>query len=702
MTYCRIVIFSLLIFILAISPFYVMGQRTCGYDQWIEQKRAQDPTFDQRMEEIRREIAQAAQATGAQRTVYRVPVVVHVIYDTPAGDIPDAQVISQIDVLNEDFRKLNADTINTPIPFKPLAADTEIEFCLATLDPDGLPTTGITRTSTTTTTFSGDDMKATATGGIDPWPNTQYMNIWVCTLGGGLLGFATPPGTAGPAEDGVVVGTEYFGRVGNLDPNFDLGRTATHEVGHFMGLDHPWGGGGCSNDDNINDTPMQDGPNFGCQTFPAVSCTDPNGDMFMNYMDYSDDACFTMFTFDQKTVMQGVMAGPRAQLAASTACGPFLFDDAGVTNISGPSGTICGGDIAPTITLINYGNVPLTTVTVNYLLDGNSVGTFLWTGNLDSAETDTLMLPPFTVPPGAHVLTVFTTDPNGASDFDNTNDQMLGNFIALNAAGLALPMVQGFEAISTVPADWDVINPDNSLTWQHTNSAGKNSKSSIFMDNYSYPSIGQADILELPGYDISNINMARLAFDVAYALYTPNGGFSDTLEVYLSDDCGQTFTLAYQKAGNALKTASATTNAFVPTNSQWRREYIPLDAYVGTTYLQVKFRHVTNYENNLYLDNINIIPVYPTSIEADLAAFGLSVFPNPADQQVQVAFEGTVIQETRIQLHDLAGKMIRSQTFTSTPGQNQIEIEVGDLPAGLYLIHLLQEGRSIVRKVQVE
>ena len=352
MTYSQIFALLCAATFLMVLPARLMAQRTCGFDAQVARIQAQDPGFDLRRAEIQRQIDQVIAQGGAaqgQRTVYRIPVVVHIIYNTAAQNLPDAQVFSQIDVLNEDFRRLNADTVATPLPFKGVAADTEIEFCLATLDPNGLPTTGITRTETTITTFSGDDMKADATGGKDPWPRTEYLNMWVCGLGGGLLGFSSPLG-APASEDGVVIGHEYFGRVGNLDPSFDMGRTATHEVGHWLGLDHPWGGGGCSSDDNINDTPMQDGPNFGCQTFPSISCSNgPDGDMFMNYMDYSDDICFNIFTQGQTAVMRALFApgGLRAPILNSGACGPFFFDDAGILAINGPSGTLCGGNISP-------------------------------------------------------------------------------------------------------------------------------------------------------------------------------------------------------------------------------------------------------------------------------------------------------------------------------------------------------------------
>ena len=253
----------------------------------------------------------------------QVPVVVHVVYKTSAQNISDAQIESQIDVLNEDFRHENADLSTVPAIFVPLATDARIEFKLATTDPDGNPTNGITRTSTSVTDFGGDDeVKSAATGGADAWPADKYLNIWVCQLANNLLGYAQFPG--GPAAtDGVVVLHTAFGNTGTAAAPFGLGRTATHEIGHWLNLRHIWGddGTGCSGDDFVADTPNQGGPNYGAPAFPRVSCSNgPNGDMFMNYMDYVNDAAMTMFTIGQVTRMQATLDGLRSSIGTAIPC----------------------------------------------------------------------------------------------------------------------------------------------------------------------------------------------------------------------------------------------------------------------------------------------------------------------------------------------------------------------------------------------
>jgi hypothetical protein len=275
-----------------------------------------------------------------QNSTIIIPVVVHVLHNGTAigvgNNISDAQVISQIDVLNEDFRRLNADKVNTPAAFTGVASDVNIEFRLACLDPNGNNTNGINRVQTNINPFTvvlnanntineqASRIKFTAQGGQDAWPTDRYLNMWVCNIApfatGQLLGYAQFPFdfAASPNTDGVVMLNTAFGRVGNLRFQFDRGRTTTHEVGHWLNLFHIWGddGNACTGSDQCDDTPNQGGANqSNCPGFPNISCgNNPNGDMFMNYMDYTVDACKNIYTQRQADRMRAVFAqgGPRA------------------------------------------------------------------------------------------------------------------------------------------------------------------------------------------------------------------------------------------------------------------------------------------------------------------------------------------------------------------------------------------------------
>jgi hypothetical protein len=259
-------------------------------------------------------------ASGPARRVglTTIPVVVHVVYNTAAENISATQIRNQLRVLNRDFRAKNLDKSKVPAVWRGFVADANVQFALAKKDPAGKTTSGIIRIKTTRTSFSDDDsVKSQATGGANPWPSNRYLNIWVCTFEGGLLGYAQFPG--GPAQtDGVVILNTAFGTSGTASPPFNLGRTATHEIGHWLNLHHVWGDSSihsCADSDFIADTPTQEGPNYGKPGFPHISCSNgPNGDMFMNYMDYVDDDSMFMFTPQQIVRIQATLDGPRSTI----------------------------------------------------------------------------------------------------------------------------------------------------------------------------------------------------------------------------------------------------------------------------------------------------------------------------------------------------------------------------------------------------
>ncbi|MEC8368248.1 MAG: zinc metalloprotease, partial [Bacteroidota bacterium] len=233
--------------------------RVCYTMGNLERLMHEKPKMAQRMALIEKQTethVRQVQANPAQRSqlVVTIPVVFHILYNTAAENISEAQVMSQLDILNEDFRRLNADQDNVWSQ----AADTQIEFCLASQDPNGNPTDGILRVPTNLTSFGTNDaMKFTSQGGSDAWPASDYMNFWVCDLGSSLLGYAQFPG--GPAStDGLVCNYTATGNTGTASAPFDLGRTATHEVGHYLNLRHIWGDGGCGASDFVDDTPDSD------------------------------------------------------------------------------------------------------------------------------------------------------------------------------------------------------------------------------------------------------------------------------------------------------------------------------------------------------------------------------------------------------------------------------------------------------------
>jgi hypothetical protein len=310
--------------------------RNCSTMEVLDRLMKEDPGYQERLNQIELQVQDYLKSNPERdNLIINIPVVVHVVYKTTAQNISTSQIQSQINVLNADFRKLNSDVSGVPAAFAGLAADCQINFCLATRDPNGAVTTGITRTRTNKTSFTTNDyVKKTSRGGKDPWPASSYLNIWVCNLSGGVLGYAQFPGGSA-ATDGVVIGYQYFGTTGTATYPFNLGRTATHEVGHWLNLRHIWGddGTGCTGSDLVSDTPNQGGYNFGCPSFPKISCSNgANGDLFMNYMDYTDDRCMFMFTTGQSGRMNATISGTRASLLSSSGCAAPIVEDQQETN----------------------------------------------------------------------------------------------------------------------------------------------------------------------------------------------------------------------------------------------------------------------------------------------------------------------------------------------------------------------------------
>lgn len=685
------------------------AQRSCGTPQAIREALAKHPALAEQYARMRQlTLSQPLSRGNFRGAAATIPVVVHIVLRNPAS-ITDAQVQSQIDVLNEDYSASNADTSRVPAIWKSLLGDMGLSFCLARRTPDGSPSNGIVRVSTTRSRFSTEDaaadVKHAVTGGSDAWDPSRYLNIWVCNMGNNNLGVGTPPGLYPADEEGVVIQFNAFGTTGNVLDAFDRGRTCTHEIGHYFNLFHPWGDGDgtCSPGDNVDDTPPQSSEIYQCPHFPYLQdpCSSAfPGVMFMNFMEYVNDSCMHFFTLGQVARAQAALLGPRASLLSSDGCVPVMLRayDASVSSVQEPAGKICIDRIAPVVTLRNRGSQTLTSVDIVYRIDGDSVLSLTWEGQLASQDSVHLTLPVSTVGQGSHRLLAYSRLPDGRPDEAPDNDSAQSGF-RLDAE-VRPPMAQGFEADSLPPAGWDLRNPDGAIGWERTALAHHGGGHAVVMRNLDYAQNGPVDDLISPVIDPGNADSLFLSFWVAAAVQSdPRGSntYWDTLQVLLSRDCGQTGIPLYSKWGGSLITDSVpTTGAFVPTATQWRRDSLNLTPYLSGGKFQLIFRNISNYENNIYLDDIQI-DARPTNPR--LLAEKVLVVPNPTRGGLHVQFLDKPPDLREVRIYNVLGQLLARRDASAVNAQNRIEFNLADVANGVYFVQIRYSDHTVVRKI---
>ena len=649
--------FYILCCCLTFSSLEMLGQKTCGtvtYQKILDESHSGQETeeaFESWMSkklEVQSTINRSSSITNTKQVI-TIPVVVHIIHNGEAigtgSNIPDSRVTDQIQRLNDDFRRLNDDTVNTPTEYLPVAADTEIEFVLAKRDPYGLSTTGINRLPGTRPLY--DLVHNTELKALSYWPAEDYMNIWVVQLES-LLGYAQFPvstlqgldiASENRLTDGVVIDTDFFGDNPGLNPE-SIGRTSTHEIGHFLGLRHIWGDGGCGADDFCTDTPLSSGSNFGCPD--ANTCG--SDDMVENYMDLSDDLCMNLFTICQKNRMRVVLNNSprRASLATSAALSPpvMVNNDAGIREITMPQSNSCLTEVAPSAIIQNTGTNLITSLQVQLLVNGMVVESKSVSNNLDLLEMTTVSFGNIPIADMTKIeLEILET--NGTFDGNSENDK---KEVTLDSqAFISLPIMEEFPIL---PPQWDIRNDDNSVTWEVVTAPSINSDNKAARVNFfSYGNAnGEYDYLITPALDLSTFTGLSLEFDVAYAPFS--FGDEDGLIVAVSDDCGNTFPIqnyVYQKEGQNLATATINGGSFVPSGgNDWRTESINLDQFAGTEQVKIAFISINDFGNNLYLDNVNITGLRKPDIDLAITKLASpSIVSCESTQSPQVLVENT-------------------------------------------------------------
>lgn len=595
------------------------------------------------------------------QSIVNLPVVFHIVLPNPYL-ITDEVVQSQIEAMNRDFSGLNPDTTNLPAAFQAIRGHSSIRFVLAKRTPSGKLTNGIDRVFSTATGNPDnlvDSIKRKSLGGADAWDPKSYINIWVGNIsnGGGVLGYTQIPGSGNSIDDGVFCNILGFGISSCNVSAYNKGRTVVHELGHYFGLNHIWGddetsSNTCSGDDfrpmtsdgstytlpaslynppgkgntseDIGDTPNQSVATNSCPSgvkTDACTSTSP-GILYEDFMDYTSDDCYSMFTLKQvermeyvlNTYLSGLISSQGATLPSNApaidaspvaSVNPGGFETSGCNSIYYPDVLSCPGNFVPKVLIKNNGVNTITSVTVGYRLNNGTAVTKSISTNLVSGATQLVTFPLTSVVNGNNIFKFFTGRVNGNStDEVSANDSLTATLSVPDA--ITLPVSEGFENSTFPPAGWSIVNPGNDVTWKRT-TPGSKSSHSIYIDNYDKNAVGGVDEIRLPKINLANTDPIIISFDLAHKNY-PDNDYNDSLQVLISTDCGASFKAYFNKSGAALSTAGTSDDAYTnPAPSDWKNQKIIIDgAALSSGSIIVKFRNTSDYGNNIFIDNINI------------------------------------------------------------------------------------------------
>lgn len=613
------------------------------------------------------------QATPKSDGPITIPIVFHVIHNYGAENISDAQILDAVKQLNIQFRKLNPDTSDIVSLFKSRAADCEIEFRLAQLDPDGNCTSGITRTVSPLTKIGDHQVKS-----LIHWPPNKYLNVYVCNQAAGLAGHALLPAAADtiPEWDGIVMQHSYVGTIGTSE--YFRRTVLTHEIGHFLNLQHIWGGNNvpnyyylpvaqvsnCNFDDEVEDTPNT----IGWQTCNLNGQSCGELDNVQNYMDYA--YCALMFTEGQKARMHAALNSPVANRNNLWTASNRI-----ATGTDYPTQYLCGAKFTADKQVVCVGD------TVYFSdISYHGVTNRLW--NFEGGEADQLV--------DSLVSVVYTSAGQysvglKASNGTDTVEIQLTDYITvLPAQGAIAGIDQGFEYPQHFYDNWILVDKGTPYNWDFTN-IGFNSNQSLKLNNFDSPINTTYEFYSHP-FDASNLTSLSISFDWAYGRI--EGSEVDYFEVSVSKDCGESWYVVKNYVGaSSLKSVPGFVEGpFAPADaSEWKKALItntPASYLVENTMVRFKFDNKGN--NNMYIDNIQIGD--PSELSTpEIWQQSQNVYPNPASDRITFnLFEDHQVQ--KIEVFDLAGKLI--YTFSNIAQTPNFELDIKSLNAGFYLFKM--------------
>jgi PKD repeat protein len=615
---------------------------------------------------------------------YIIPVVFHVLHTFGSENISDAQIYDAMRVMNEDFNKLNNDWDLVHPAFVDIVADAGVEFRLAQRDPNGNCHKGITRTYTDATHndegwFPNNQVQAVQDAHGN-WPGNRYMNVFVVANAGGAAGYTTLPNFNTSMSNGIKLLHNYVGQIGTGSVN--LSRALTHEVGHWLNLQHPWGGSNnpgltnnCNDDDGVADTPNTIG--WTVCNVNGESCG--SLDNVENYMEYS--YCSKMFTQGQKTRMI-------AALNSSTGGRNNLWSSGNLT-FTGTTGSnlLCQADFSTPKRIVCVGEQ------VQYFDESFHGPTGRsWTFEGGSPATSTTTNPTVTYStPG--VYSVSLTSTQGSNNVSTTRQ---GYITVLPAVGDMDYLIDDFESLNDIESStsWFVGHEfQGANTWALNTNTGFESNKSIWINNHAN-SEGRRDNITSKTVDLSNVSNAVLSFDYAYARRAASD--EDELVVFLSTTCGESWVLArrYRAQGGQfdLNTANQTSSSFIPNNSQWKHAEIELPESFLTENFQVRFQFRSGGGNNVFVDNVNVIdPAFVSSENLEFENSRVNVFPNPASDLVNFEFYNMDVET--LHLFDMTGRIVESISVRRT----QLTLDISSYNSGMYIYQLIDANGNRIK-----